>query len=94
MESAPPPSGGISAIDSVIAGLKMYFESAIGTLLLYQKERQQYADVMKVLNPEEMQKKRKRDDGGNKFVDLGHIAGKSVADVYGGEHFLRLFGKC
>jgi mortality factor 4-like protein 1 len=34
-------------LDEVIAGLKLYFNKALGTLLLYRHERQQYADARK-----------------------------------------------
>ncbi|KAJ3220003.1 Esa1p-associated factor [Dinochytrium kinnereticum] len=55
-------------VQEIVEGLKVYFEKALGNLLLYRFERQQYVEVKK------------------SFPD------KSVADFYGAEHLLRLFG--
>jgi mortality factor 4-like protein 1 len=55
----------------VLAGIRLYFEKALGTYLLYRFERLQYEQVMG------------SDKDGSR---------RSVCEVYGAEHLLRLFG--
>ncbi|KND01157.1 uncharacterized protein SPPG_04248 [Spizellomyces punctatus DAOM BR117] len=54
-------------VQEVLDGIVLYFERALGNLLLYRFERQQYVEMKK------------------KFPD------KSMAELYGAEHLLRLF---
>jgi MRG len=63
-------------LEEVVAGLREYFNRALGRILLYRYERGQYEDMLARLN--------------SPTDDLG---GKQIADIYGAEHFLRLFGK-
>lgn len=63
-------------LDEVIAGLKEYFNKALGRLLLYRFEREQYYDINNRINQ-----------------STDELAGKPLADIYGGEHLLRLLGK-
>ncbi|KAJ3055273.1 Esa1p-associated factor [Rhizophlyctis rosea] len=92
LESAPPPPGGLDALDSVITGLQTYFEAAIGTVLLYQNERQQHNAVSRKLFPNQGPRKRTKGDiAAGKNIDLTQIKGETVSDVYGAEHLLRLF---
>lgn len=63
-------------LQEVIHGLKEYFNKALGRLLLYRFEREQFFDIYSAIN-----------------LPTGELAGKAVADIYGGEHLLRLFGK-
>lgn len=53
--------------DEVLSGIKLYFDRALGNILLYRFERQQYLQIKQ------------------KFPD------KSLCDIYGAEHLLRLF---
>ncbi|ORX55102.1 MRG-domain-containing protein [Hesseltinella vesiculosa] len=46
--------GSDSAMDEVLNGLKMYFNKALGTMLLYRFERQQYADIRKTYANKDM----------------------------------------
>lgn len=64
-------------LEEVIAGVKEYFNKALGRILLYKFERQQYFEV-------------------HRELEKGHgpFAGKTLCDIYGCEHLLRLFGKC
>lgn len=71
------PGAEVEILDEVIAGLKEYFNRALGRILLYRFERQQYLDFHTAIE-----------------APVGNLAGKQVADIYGGEHLLRLFGKC
>lgn len=41
-------------MEEVIAGLKLYFNKALGSMLLYKFERQQYADIRKKYPKKEM----------------------------------------
>ncbi|KAF2277594.1 mortality factor 4-like protein-like protein 1 [Westerdykella ornata] len=61
-------------LEEVIAGLKEYFNRALGRLLLYRFEREQLFEIHS-----EMEK------------PTSDLAGKTYADIYGGEHLLRLF---
>jgi len=56
-------------INDLVAGLKDYFDRALGTLLLYRFERAQYTQILK------------------------ESSKKSMSEVYGAEHLLRLFAK-
>lgn len=63
-------------LQEVIHGLKEYFNKALGRLLLYRFEREQFFGIYSAIS-----------------LPTGDLAGKQVADIYGGEHLLRLFGK-
>lgn len=63
-------------LEEVIAGVKEYFNKALGRILLYRFERNQYFDWHKQLEK-----------------GHGEHAGKTLCDIYGCEHLLRLFGK-
>ena len=41
------PNVDAESLNEVIEGLKLYFDKALGTILLYRQERQQYADIIK-----------------------------------------------
>ena len=73
-----PGSPEADLLDEFVQGLREYFEKALGRLLLYRLERDQYAEV------------RSWWEGG--LAQYEHLRG--AADVYGAEHLLRLFGKC
>lgn len=63
-------------LEEVIAGLKEYFNKALGRILLYRFEREQLFDI------------------NNQIEDpTSDLAGKTMTDIYGGEHLLRLFGE-
>ncbi len=59
-----------------VEGVKDYFNKALGRILLYRFERDQYHE-----------KRLEWESGIEKFEHL-----KGAADVYGGEHLMRLFG--
>jgi len=63
-------------LEETIAGVKEYFNKALGRILLYRFERQQFMEW-------------------HKELEKGHgdYAGKTLCDVYGCEHLLRLFGE-
>lgn len=63
-------------LEEVIAGVKEYFNKALGRILLYRFERNQFSDWHKQLEK-----------------GHGEHAGKTLCDIYGCEHLLRLFGK-
>lgn len=66
----------LDILEEVVAGLKEYFNKAVGRLLLYRFEREQFYEIYtRVDQP--------TDD----------LAGKTLAEIYGGEHLLRLLGK-
>jgi mortality factor 4-like protein 1 len=56
------------SIKQVIEGLKVYFEKALGNILLYRFERPQYVQLLR------------------------EYPAKSLCEIYGPEHLLRLFG--
>ena len=64
-------------LEEVVMGLKDYFETCLGRILLYRFERQQYLDVRRAMEKGEGELAEK----------------KSIGDVYGPEHLCRLFGK-
>lgn len=63
-------------LEEIVAGVKEYFNKALGRILLYRFERDQYLEIFK-----------KTESG------TDDLAGKTMSDIYGGEHLLRLFGK-
>ena len=71
-----PGSADADILEEIIAGVKEYFNKALGRILLYRFERQQFYEV-------------------HREVEKGHgdYEGKTLCDVYGCEHLLRLFGK-
>lgn len=71
-----PGSADADLLEEVIAGVREYFNKAMGRILLYRFERNQFYDVLKQI------------DSGH-----GEYAGKTLCDMYGCEHLLRLFGK-
>lgn len=64
---AASQSADADIFNEVISGIKLYFEHALGTILLYRLERKQYMSIKE------------------KFPE------KSLCDIYGPEHLLRLF---
>ena len=70
-----PGSADADILEEVIAGVKEYFNKALGRILLYRFERNQYFDWHKQLEK-----------------GHGEHAGKTLCDIYGCEHLLRLFG--
>ena len=71
-----PGSADADILEEVIAGVKEYFNKALGRILLYKFERNQYFDWHKQLEK-----------------GHGEHAGKTLCDIYGCEHLLRLFGR-
>lgn len=71
-----PGSAEADILEEIIAGVKEYFNKALGRILLYRFERDQYLDIYKKTESP-------TDD----------LAGKTMSEIYGGEHLLRLFGK-
>ncbi|QIW97190.1 hypothetical protein AMS68_002708 [Peltaster fructicola] len=69
-----PGSADADILEEVIAGVKEYFNKALGRILLYKVERQQYFEIHRELEK-----------------GHGEYAGKTLCDVYGCEHLLRLF---
>jgi mortality factor 4-like protein 1 len=65
-------------LPTVIQGLQIYFDKALGCNLLYRSERNQYADV------------KKRYVSGPK-VKVGEE--KNMSEVYGAEHLSRMLGQ-
>jgi mortality factor 4-like protein 1 len=55
-------------LEEILEGLQIYFDKALGTILLYRYEREQYANIL-----------RQHSD-------------KTMSEIYGAEHLLRLFG--
>ena len=66
-------------IQTVISGLQIYFDRALGTNLLYRFERAQYAQV-------------RHDYWTGPKVVVG--TEKEMCLIYGAEHFLRMLGMC
>ncbi|KAF2862624.1 MRG-domain-containing protein [Piedraia hortae CBS 480.64] len=60
-------------LNEVVSGVEEYFNKALGRILLYRFERQQYHSVYKQIT-----------------AGHGEHAGKSLAEMYGCEHLLRL----
>jgi mortality factor 4-like protein 1 len=63
-------------LEEVIQGLKEYFNKALGRLLLYRFEREQFYDISQQVEQ-----------------PTHDFASKSMSEIYGGEHLLRLFGR-
>ena len=76
MAQRRPGSADADILEEVIAGIKEYFNKALGRILLYRLERQQFHDI-------------------HRELEKGHggFEGKTLCDVYGCEHLLRLFGE-
>lgn len=70
-----PGSADADILEEVIAGIKEYFNKALGRILLYKFERNQFFEW-------------------HRQLEKGHgdYAGKTLCDIYGCEHLLRLFG--
>ena len=62
-------------LEEFIAGMREYFNKALGRILLYRFERKQFYDIHRELEQ-----------------GRGEYAGKTLCDVYGCEHLLRLLG--
>lgn len=71
-----PGSADADILEEVIAGVKEYFNKALGRILLYRFERPQFYEVHKMIESA-----------------VGDHAGKTLCDMYGCEHLLRLFGE-
>lgn len=75
---APPGSADADLLLEFVDGLRAYFAEALGRILLYRFEREQYAEVRKLWVGAAV---------GSKWDGMGAM------DVYGAEHLARLFGK-
>ena len=66
-------------LPTIVNGLQLYFDRALGSTLLYRFERVQYADVRKkyITGP---------------TVTVGKE--KEMSEIYGAEHLLRMLGAC
>ena len=64
-------------LEEIVAGLKQYFEKALGRILLYRFEREQFAEL--------------RDLWMKPSATETNV--KGPGDVYGAEHLVRLIGK-
>ncbi len=72
-----PGSADMDLLEEVVAGMKEYFDVALGRMLLYRFERQQYLDVRKAWGEQKGEWKDKT----------------GPADTYGAEHLCRMIGK-
>lgn len=64
-------------LEEVVAGVKEYFNKCLSRMLLYRFEREQFYQFYHQIEED----------------PTGDLAGKAYADIYGGEHLLRLFGE-
>lgn len=71
-----PGSADMDLLEEVVAGMKEYFDVALGRMLLYRFERQQYLDVRKSWGEQKGEWKDKT----------------GPADTYGAEHLCRMIG--
>ncbi|OJD31783.1 histone acetylase complex subunit [Diplodia corticola] len=69
-----PGSAEADILEEIIAGVKEYFNKALGRILLYRFERDQYLEIYKRTES-----------------PTDALAGKTMCEIYGGEHLLRLF---
>ena len=85
-------SSDASILHEFVEGMKLYFKQALGRLLLYRFERDQYADLgKKYWNKVGLQTVRRVDPVNNtETEEQNHV---NVGDVYGAEHLCRLLGK-
>jgi len=65
-------------LEEVVAGVKEYFDKALGRILLYRFEREQFTEIRSMWEG----------------AVGGQWEGKGAGDVYGAEHLARLFGTC
>jgi mortality factor 4-like protein 1 len=65
-------------LEEVVQGVKDYFKKALGRILLYSFEREQYQEIRKLYE---------------NAPEGSEWANKDAGDVYGAEHLCRLFGK-
>lgn len=72
-----PPPRAAAVLPTVISGLRLYFDRAIGTNLLYRFERPQYMEQRKMYVT-------------GSHVIVGQE--KEMSQVYGAEHLLRMLG--
>ncbi|KAL9620693.1 MAG: hypothetical protein Q9160_004829 [Pyrenula sp. 1 TL-2023] len=79
----PLGSPDAAILEEFHSGMKVYFQKALGKLLLYRFERDQYADLQKYWTSTGV---RCVDVDGNSVQYKGTMPG----DIYGGEHLLRL----
>ena len=73
-----PPHKAQSLLPTIVSGLQLYFNRALGQNLLYRFERPQYAEQRK-----------KYITGSHVVVGTE----KEMSELYGAEHFLRMLGK-
>lgn len=83
--SSEPVDKSILLYREIIHGLKVYFNKAVGTVLLYKFERGQYKKLLEA----------EKEGHVHQAAPKKHNAGNTVdmANIYGAEHLLRLFVK-
>ncbi|KAL9113290.1 MAG: hypothetical protein Q9227_002625 [Pyrenula ochraceoflavens] len=87
-----PASADSSILEEFVEGMKLYFKQALGRLLLYRFERDQYADLgKKYWNKATPQKVRSIDSVTKK--ETWQERQIFVGDIYGAEHLCRLLGE-
>lgn len=74
-----PGSLNAAILDEMTQGVREYFNLALGRILLYKQERRQYAEWRKRIL--------------NKNDSIHKDGEKSLYQIYGAEHFLRLLSK-
>lgn len=73
-----PGSADMDLLEEVVAGTREYFDIALGRMLLYRFERQQYLEVRKAWAEQKGEWKGK----------------SCAGDTYGAEHLCRMIGEC
>lgn len=83
-------------LTEVTAGLRDYFNRALGRILLYRFERQQWLEMHSLMLSDQFTVTQKGPNFSLKSpvrdgVKAEDVAGKDASDVYGAEHLCRLF---
>ena len=87
-----PGSAESDILEEIILGVKEYFDSSLGRILLYRFERQQWLEVSEriMMSAGTAQHSARGVSGPDVLAD-GDMAGKAPSDIYGAEHLCRLF---